>query len=325
MLKITTLTEIESEEIRFLTPPYIPAGKLSLCVGDPAAGKSTLLLSIAAAVTTGARLPWEPEDFTREPADIIWQTTEDGYSDTVKPRLERLGADLSRVHTIDDVLRPLSLDDARIEQAIVEKNAALIVLDPITSYVGMGDINSSGGIRPALTNLSFVAERTGCAVICICHLCKKNGGKAAYRTLGSIDITAIARSVITVGLYPDDPDIRVFLHSKASLTVPGKPQSFGFDEASGIVWMGDVDITIDELLAGEFDEKKRNKQASQLEKAKCFISDTLSGGTTAAAEIKELAAAAGVAKNTLDRAKSALGVRSEKRGDAWFWSLPTAG
>jgi hypothetical protein len=323
MLEITTLTDIQTEKVEFLTEPYIPRGKITLISGDPSVGKSTLASAIAASVTTGKPLPWDLERGDVEPGNVLYQTTEDGYGDTVRPRLERLGADISRVHRINDSVHPLSLDDPRIEQAIAEKNAKMLLLDPLTSYVGTGDINSSGSIRPALTNLAMVAERTGCAVICISFLCKK-GGKSQYRTFGSIDVLAIARSALTVGHYPGDDEIRVFVNSKNNLRLPGKPQSFGFDDKSGIVWLGECDITIDELLDGELDEKKRNKAASQIENAKKLIAATLSGGAVSATEIQLKADGAGISKSTLDRAKSALGVKSIKQGDNWVWQLSDA-
>ena len=95
-VETTTIAEIKEEKVDFLTFPYIPLGKLSLITGDPNVGKTHIALAIAAAVTTGEPLPWEPEQSRREPANVIFESMEDGYGDTIKPRLLRLGADCER-------------------------------------------------------------------------------------------------------------------------------------------------------------------------------------------------------------------------------------
>jgi hypothetical protein len=122
---------------------------------------------------------------------------------------------------------------------------------------------------------------------------------------------------------PDDEEIRCFVHGKSTLTAPGKSQAYGFDETTGLVFLGSVDISLDELLDGKLNPKKQQKAPSQLDVAMQFITTTLNNGTTAA-EIKALAESAGVSKNTLDRAKSALGAMSIKQGDCWLWQLPAA-
>jgi len=322
-VETTTIAEIKEEKVDFLTFPYIPLGKLSLITGDPNVGKTHIALAIAAAVTTGEPLPWEPEQSRREPSNVIFESMEDGYGDTIKPRLMRLGADCERVHVINSGAHPLTLDDPRIERAIIKTGAKMVIFDPLTAYCNGFEASSSGGIRPILTRLADVAAQTNCAIVCICHL-NKSGGKSQYRTLGSIDISAIARSVLTVGKLPDDEEIRCFVHGKSNLTAPGASQVFAFGGDSRLEWLGDYPITLDELLDGKMNPKKQPKQPSQLEIAEQFIKTALNSGVTASVEIKTLAEGAGISKNTLDRAKSSLGVKSVKQGDNWRWEMPTA-
>jgi RecA-family ATPase len=314
-LEITNLSDVREEAVRFLVEPYFPLGKLVLCAGDGGVGKSTLMLAIAAALTRGEPLPWESDRSKREPINILFQSAEDGLADTIKPRLLKLGADCDRVDSINDSKYPLTINDPRIEEAIVRTGAKLLVLDPISSYIET--CAGAGKIRPMLIALADVAARTGCTICGISHL-NKHGGKSQYRTLGSVDLTAVSRSVITVGKLPDDEEIRVFIHSKSNLTVPAKPQAFGFDEENGvIVFVGDVDVTLDEMLDGKYDENKRQQKApSKRDNAKDFIT------ATPAAELKTLAESAGISKNTLERAKSELGVQSVQQDGAWHWTLP---
>ena len=296
----------------FLWNPYIPLGKISIVQGDPGDGKTTLLLAIAASITNGQALPNSGQT---GPCNVIFQTAEDGLADTIKPRLEQMGADCNRIYVVDEDEQALSLSDERIEQAIVKMNAKLFILDPLQAYLGGSDMHSAGGIRPLMKALGGVAERSGCAIVIIGHLNKK-GGKSQYRGLGSIDIYAAARSVLTVGRL--DETTRAVVQGKSNLAPPGQAQAFSFDPLYGFKWHGDSDVTLDELLSGS----KTPKPESQLDKAKRFLETTLGNDEYPASEIQALAAEQGISIKTLNRAKEALGIISRKRGSQWYWQIP---
>ena len=173
-LKIISLSEIKTEEVKWLWYPYIPFGKVTIVQGDPGEGKTTFVLSVIAALTCGEALP-ECETGL-PPMNVIYQTAEDGLSDTIKPRLEAVGADCTCVQTIDDSNSMLTLTDQRLEEAIHSTDAGLLVLDPLQAYLGSGvDMHRANEIRPIMKKLSAVAERTGCAVVLIGHMNKASG------------------------------------------------------------------------------------------------------------------------------------------------------
>lgn len=173
-LKIISLSEIKTEEVKWLWYPYIPFGKVTIVQGDPGEGKTTFVLSVIAALTHGETLP-ECETGL-PPMNVIYQTAEDGLADTIKPRLEAVGADCSRVQTINDSQSMLTLTDQRLEEAIRSTDAGLLVLDPLQAYLGSGvDMHRANEIRPIMKKLSAVAERTGCAVVLIGHMNKASG------------------------------------------------------------------------------------------------------------------------------------------------------
>ena len=312
-LKIITLRDVQTESVDWLWKPYLPAGKITIVQGDPGSGKTTMMLAIAAAVTKGTALP---EGENTNPASVIFQTAEDGLADTIKPRLEQLGADCGRVHVIDEDEQSLSLSDERIEQAIIKMDARLFILDPLQAYLGGADMHSAGGIRPLMKSLGAVAERTGCAIVIIGHLNKK-GGKAQYRGLGSIDIYAAARSVLTVGKIDVDENMRAVVQGKSNLAPAGTPLAFGLDSAGGLTWLGEVEITLDELLAG----KSSGQSESRLGQVMQFIKNELASGEVPAAAMISRATENGIPRMTLDRAKQTLGVKSVKRQNQWFWVL----
>ena len=321
-LKLICMSDIQSEPVEWLWEPYIPRGAISLIQGDGGEGKTTTALAIAAAVSTGTVLPGQVP-LTRATfgnrnipiqADVVIQNAEDSYTNTIKPRLERFGADCDMIHVIDEDERVLSLSDERIEQAIIDTGAYLCILDPVQAYLGGANMNSAGGIRPLMKRLGNVAARTGCAVLLVGHLNKK-GGKPAYRGLGSNDIFAAARSVLTVGRIDDD--IRAVVHNKSNLAPLGASQAFGLDPVDGFTWLGKYDIGIDELL-----NDKKKAPDNQFSKARRLIETALAHGPVAAVEIMQMAEEQGISVKTLNRAKSALGVISIKRHNRWYWELP---
>ena len=302
--------------MQWLWHPYIPFGKLTIIQGDPGEGKTTLALRLAAACSTGISIPgMEP----MEPFNVIYQSAEDGMGDTIKPRLMDAGADLDRVLSIVEDKKQLSLLDERIEKAIREHNARLMILDPIQGYIGSRvDINRANEIRTVLKSVSSVAERTGCAIVLIGHLNKASGSSSAYRGLGSIDFRAAARSVLLIGRLKNDPTVRVIVHDKSSLAPEGKSLAFGLGDEEGFRWLDGYDgITAEELLCG-FTAETKTSAAEEL------IRSMLAGGQEVMAEnVFRAAEGKGISRRTVNEAKKAIpNIVTRKNSKYWFWSLP---
>jgi hypothetical protein len=158
-LKLIHMEDVVSKEVEWLWYPYIPYGKITIIEGDPGEGKTTLVLKLAAALSRGLPLPCD-DDKEYEPIHIIYQTAEDGIEDTIKPRLVKAGADCSMIRVIDETDKELSMTDDRLEQAIIETGARLIILDPIQAYIGAKvDMHRANEIRPVLKHLGMIAEK----------------------------------------------------------------------------------------------------------------------------------------------------------------------
>ena len=299
-VEIIRMSEVDTQAVEWLWEPYIPFGKVTIVQGNPGEGKTTFALRLAAACTTGGTLPGMKP---LPPFQVIYQTAEDGLGDTVKPRLIEAAADLDRVLVIDEAKRELTLSDERIEKAITQNGARLIILDPIQAYMGeKADMNKANEVRPIFRRLAEVAERTGCAVILIGHLNKAAGGQSAYRGLGSIDFRAAARSVLLIGRVKREPNVRVIVHDKSSLAPEGKPVAFCLDPKTGFSWVGKYDITAEELLSGA-----GGNTATKTEQAERLILDLLADGKELASEeIEKAAADAGISARTVRAAKKTL-------------------
>ena len=247
---------------------------------------------------------------------MLFQTAEDGLADTIKPRLEDLGADCTRVHVIDESEKPLTISDERIEEAIIKTSAKLLILDPLQAYLGTSDFNSSHGVRPLMKRLATVSENTGAAIVIIGHL-NKGKSKSQYRGLGSIDIYAAARSVLTVGKL-DNENMRAVVHGKSNLAPPGAAIAFELDPILGFNWRGECDVNVDDILSG-----RAQKPESQFAKARRIIEEFLPEGyEIKAADIIEHAESEGVSYKTLNRAKAELSVITFKKNNQWYWQLP---
>ena len=300
-VKIIRMSDVELTPVDWLWKPYLPFGKLSVLQGNPGEGKTYFAMHLAAACTNGKLLP----NMERmEPFNVIYQTAEDGLGDTVKPRLIEAGADLDRVLVIDDSEVQLTLSDERIERAIIENNARLVIIDPIQAYLGADvDMNRANEVRPIFMRLGQVAQRTGCAILLIGHLNKAAGMQSLQRGLGSIDIAAAVRSVMFIGKLRHDPTMRILTHEKSSLAPPGVSLAFSLGDEGGFRWVGEYNITADEMLSGI--EPQRETKTQQ---AKDLICTLLAGGKQVFSEdIDKAALERGIPGRTVRDAKRELG------------------
>jgi hypothetical protein len=327
---LVTVADVEREEVSWLWPGYIPKSYLTIIDGDPSVGKSWLALAIAAAVTTGA--PWPGQTAHREAANALVLTAEDGIANTVRPRLEDMGADLRRVRVLAAVQdgegrqrHPSLVDDLpALDKALAEGAYSLLIIDPINAYLGASlDTHRDSALRSVLTPLGLLVERWGLAVLCIRHLTKSPRDRAIYRGQGSIAYCAAARTVHLVGVNPDDPTERVLACIKNNLAP--EPPSLAFELTDGrFLWRGETSVTAAGLLRPDADDGEQGALAE----AQDFLRDLLADGPVDAEEGSRQARKVGIAERTLKRARAALGVKARRqgfgRGGRFLWELPLA-
>jgi hypothetical protein len=331
---LVLVADVDRELVRWLWPGRIPLGKLVVLDGDPGTGKSTLTLTIAAKVSTGSPFP---DGARPERADVILLNAEDDIGDTIRPRLEAAGADLARCWVLPDVQpdpdrppRPpeLPADVDAIEGMVKDKQAALVVVDPLMAFLaGQVDSHRDQDVRRVLASLTYMAGRTGAAVLVVRHM-NKGQGSALYRGSGSIGIVGAARAGLLVAPDPDDDNRRVLAMTKSNLAK--MPDALAYrlvdDErysCARVVWDGASRHTAADLVRPPVDED----QAPALAEAVRVLEEILSDGPLAAGNVKKMAAQAGVKERTLDRARQVLGVTARRKGFGqgahYEWSMPT--
>ncbi len=312
-VKYQYYSSVTEKEVDWLWYPYIPYGKITLLQGDPGEGKSTFILNVVSLLTKGETMP---DGYKSQGIQsVIYQCSEDGAADTVKPRLMAAGADCKKVAYIVEEEESLTLDDKRIEEAIVETGARLVILDPLQSFLPQeGDMHSAGRMRNLLGGLSNVAEKYNCAIVIIGHMNKSQSGKYLYRGLGSIDITAIARSVLMVERDEDNPSIRYMFPVKSSLAAEGDAIAFKFDRKHGFQWLGACDY--------KSYEEPMEAVETKADIAERLLFTLLSEKEMPGSQVLQFLAEAGISERTVNTVKKKLGIVSYRQNNRWFWKLP---
>lgn len=346
-LSVVRMDQVPREQIEFLWEPFIAYGKITGLAGDPGLGKSQVTIDLAARVTTGAELPnlsigQAPK---RKPASVVLISGEDDPGDTIRPRLEAAGADLSRVHLIKG--RTIKLEDGTetievlsLQNTIGELDALLtdwtdvklIVVDPIGAYTGRADTHKDGEVRSILTPLAALAAKHKCAVLIVMHLNKssdKAGGNPLHRVMGSLGFTAAARSVALITrdrTDPEDTSKRLLLSAKNNLAKDSGGLEFRIKtvhldnliETSRVEWGRTTNVTAIEALGQSDDTEGR----SAVDEADEWLRLQLSAGPVKADDLMKLAKSEDVSKASIRRAQKRIGIKPEQRGGCWEWALP---
>lgn len=320
---------LQAQKIRWLWYPYIPRGKITIVAADPGTGKTFFCLDIAARVSKGSPFFGEEDDETHEAAAVMFQTAEDGLEDTIIPRLELMKPNFENIFSINEKEKPLSFTDERVRKALNARRPALMIFDPFQAYLGDSvDMHRANEVRPILSHLGRLAEEYNCAVILIMHNSKMSGNKALYKALGTIDIPAVARSMLTLASDPDDPKKRYIFHVKSSLAPNGQTMLYHIDtHAGGICFDGFTDKRADDIFLKTNQNNGRSAAGTAKDEAADKLLDLLAeDGGTELEQVNTLAALNGVSMRTMYDLRKELGIKSVKvgfsTGKKTYWLHP---
>ena len=333
-LRIQKASDVKIRPIKWLWPGVLAQGKLVIIAGDPGLGKSQVCLFISAIVSTGGE--WPVSEETCDKGSVLILSAEDGAEDTIVPRLNAVSADLEHIH----IVHAVKLDEKKerafdftkdVEQLrhTVKRidNVRLIVVDPISAYMGKTDSHRNAEVRAALTPAVEFAEEIGACLLCVTHLNKGRTGNALSRITGSIAFIAAARASFLVSRDNDDPDRRLMLPLKNNLAKD--THGFGYRieehnlsgiETSNVTWEKDsVDLTAEEVLSDHVGRLDNRGNAEN------FLLQELAGGLKIPCkELYERAEEMGISPKVLWTVKDKIGVQANKvdfKG-GWVWHLP---
>ena len=286
-----SLSRVEAEEVKWLWKPYFPLGKISIIQGDPGEGKTSFVLMTLAKLSN-------------EDINSIYVTAEDGIADTILPRLKRQGAKLENIVTLlTEPDNPLTFTDPRLADAIMSTHAKACVLDPIQAFLGADvNMNAANEIRPIMAYLGKMAEELECAFILVGHQNKGTQTKDIYKGLGSIDITAAARSVLVVSKNKRNQRQRLVEHIKSSLAQESKTAVYEFNEVGRLEYKG------------YYDSASQSAHDSARERCKAELYQYLKEAKRSANATLAYLEAKGFSSSTIDRARKDLKVISIRKG-----------
>ena len=336
-------SDIAPEKVEWLWTGRLAVGKHTCIAGDPGTGKSQLTMAIAAAITAGSEWPCGEGRAPR--GSVVILSAEDGTADTIVPRLMAAGADRNRVHIISaaqesdsrgrravNLQHDLELLERKIEEI---GDVKLVIVDPVSSYLGRADSHKNAEVRGILEPLSEMAERKRVAILSVTHFSKGGAnatGKTLHRFIGSIAFTGAPRAAFAVIADPENEGRRLFLHAKNNLAAPPQGLAFrleqseiedGINASRTVFDANPVAITADQAMAAEAagtDTKTAKAEAME------FLQNALAGEPMAAAELGRIAREHGLTQKAIRSARETLGVKIERDGfgpgSKSVWSLP---
>ena len=314
---LTRLADVPEERTEWLYENRIPIGELTIVEGDPGTNKSSLCCDLAARLSQGITMPGATQRGRPRKGGSLFLIGEDSISKTVVGRLRAAGADLNKVAVLDDVVIPGDIE--RIEEAIREIGATLVVVDTITDFLS-GSVLNNQAVRKALRPLREMAERTGAAVVMLRHFNKKSSGRSLHRGGGSVAITAMARGQLKLYKHPTDEHLRVLVQDKSNLGLRAPALLFEVVSADDgqfrLECRGETNLTVADLEGSKDGRPK-------LEAAKTFLQEKLADGPK---DVNWLIKNGPCSKRTLDEAKKSLELVTKREGKGKHhivsWALP---
>ena len=331
------LKDVESKSIKWLWKERFPNGKLSIIAGNPGLGKSQMSLWMAATVSNGSQ--WPLEEGYADEGNVIILTSEDEADDIIKPRLESLSADMSRIFILDGYKKQglktqekafgLSNDLEVLESMIEEiSGASIVIIDPINAYLDDVDSYNNSEVRNLLTPLSQLASKHKTSIIMISHPPKTKGTPAVHKVSGSVAFVAAARSGFLIMRDPEDRDRRLMLPIKNNLGSDKNGLSFRVEkvsldsgiETSKVVWDSEP---VSESADSYLKQDQSYKKPSKTDEAEYWLKERLEDGPKAVGELFKLGEEFEFTPKILRDAKKKLNIEKFKDGlKCWMWKLP---
>jgi len=337
-LLTTRASEIEPEVLQWLWAGRFPLSKLTIVMGNGGTGKSVVMHDLAARGSVGKPLPGEEEG---EVFGTLFFAEEDGHEDTVIPRLDAMGADMTMIQVVDGAADvddeaeiPNSVQLKRHGMAIRDffmseeaSDVKLVVIDPITALLPGVDANKGSELRPVLMELADIADQAKVAVVIIAHCNKAAGLQAVHRGLGSVEFVNVARAAWMIGKDPHQPSRRLLLPLKNNLGPDGSGLAFELEtHESGqpiVSWeTKPIEDSADDVFSGRSQE-----EGGRIKEARLWLQEMLADAPMLSVEIKAAAMAEEISWATLRRASTQLGVVKRKLSEdgKFQWLLPSPG
>lgn len=317
-LQYLQLSKVKAEHVKWLWYPYIPHSKVTLIEGDPGLGKSWVTLALASMVSKSIKLPGQEKCIIGGRVAVF--SAEDGIADTIRPRADALGAKHRNIYCVNQAIDFDEEGLPLIDQFLTKIKPCLAIIDPIVAYMGSADLHKANETRAVMTSLARLAEKHQTTFLVVRHLTKGGRDKSIYRGLGSIDITAAARSALMIGPHPEDANKRCIVHIKSNLAARGATICYSLkpDRTKPFRWEGfDDEITAEQMMSAPPPQKKNDKKKD----AVTFLIAELKNGPIAISKLRASARKKSIVWVDILDVKKDLQINIIKRKGTRFWTL----
>jgi hypothetical protein len=327
-----SMADVVMRNINWIVPGMFARGEVTIVEGDPGLGKSYFMQIVSGNICDGKTIPCEVE-YEPHQGRIAYFDTENTADTVTKIRLIENGIECLENYWQGE--EPFTIDDEekwdRVAEILEDFRPTLTVFDTINTYIGSADTYRSSETQQALGNFKQLASRFDCAVILLRHLTKGGKEKALYRGQGSIAFTGVARIVLTIGLHPEDQDIRVVACTKNNIGPKMRSFTYRIDSLpdtpkaknrSKLTWGEFVDLTSDDIVSVAPIKNKDGESAVK------WLKELLeTRGKSEVSRIERMSAARSISKTNIHRAADQLGIVKSSRGEGKlkreFWALPS--
>lgn len=324
----------------YLWPGYLSRNKLTHFVGASAMGKSPVTCDLTARVSAGLLWP-DKQTNTWGAQRVILMAGEDDWSDTIVPRLTLAGADLKLVGkfvstqitkdmTEAEVSVRLDEDMSRLQDMVADARPGMIVIDPITNYLGAVRMNREEEVRSLLMPLANIAQEFDCCVITVGHTNRRDKeATVMQRIMGAAAFGGVARDVFVFGEDPENDE--KYHHIFGELRNSTKPAlkyhteavSTEWGEVIRVVWDGEANVDLDQVInPPKQQDKKDSLKASE------FIRDFCKSGAQPTKVIEDAMKDAGIeCKDFAYAARrfcKSRQIKGKGKSAGWEWFLPTS-
>lgn len=328
---IVTIADVAPEAIRWLWPGRLAFGKLTVIAGNPGLGKSIISLDAGARASAGRSWPGGSPGIGA--INVLAIVAEDGIADTIRPRLDNAGADVSRVHVLKAIRigrsdRAVQLADVDgIEAAIEKTGARLVIIDPLSAYLGDTDSHRDADVRGLMTPIVELAERKDAAILAVMHLSKTAGRSAIHRASGSVAFVAQSRFALAVIVDPDNRERRYLAPMKCNLTKEPDTLAFGIPDGR-LTWEAEPvsNFNLDATLAASEGTQRDKSEQTDVDRVLQDLLDDVTAWPMPAKDALAAGEARGIHPQTLRRAamKRQITIKRDGfgRGGKWLWHRP---
>lgn len=297
------------DEQDWLDSQRFAMGRLNLLVGEPGIGKSFLTHDLAARVS-------------RVGGVSLIITGEDKPGDTIAPHLRRMNVDMESVHVLDGTQTNFSLDDDldMLRNSLLGLDyLALVIIDPISAFMTHTDESNNAQVRSLLARLEQLAHDTGAAIINVTHLSKFDevSGNGTCKVIGANAFTSASRTVQVVSQSGalSKRRVRMVKNDLGDL----QPDRWFTIKDNELIWTSrEADSGAQRRPSVRY-RTDTNKADQAIWLLECKLRD----GACPSKELHQAAREQGLSKNTLERAKAEMGLRSFRKGNRWYWARPS--